>query len=79
MSLSEWNAPAEKDAPVSRPKPPLSLEKLKEVVTADVWRRVVDAMPESPKPSVTPEAPPPGCRARRSPTRSPVCCPKGSR
>ncbi|MEW1681243.1 hypothetical protein [Streptomyces sp. NPDC093594] len=60
VSLSEWNAPAEKDAPVSRPKPPLSVEKLKEVVTADVWRRVVDAMPESPKPSVTPEAPPAG-------------------
>ncbi|MEQ8147044.1 hypothetical protein [Streptomyces sp. OP7] len=60
VSLSEWNAPAQKDAPVSRPKPPLSVEKLKEVVTADVWRRVVDAMPESPKPSATAEEPPAG-------------------
>ncbi|MFI0505035.1 hypothetical protein ACH3WN_19670 [Streptomyces albogriseolus] len=55
--LTEWNAPAEKDAPVSRPRPPLSVEQLKEVVTADVWRRVVDAMPEGPRSSVTGEAP----------------------
>ncbi|MET8895181.1 hypothetical protein [Streptomyces albogriseolus] len=56
--LTEWNAPAEKDAPVSRPQPPLSVEQLKEVVTADVWRRVVDAVPERPESSVTGEAPP---------------------
>ncbi len=55
--LTEWNAPAEKGAPVSRPQPPLSVEQLKEVVTADVWRRVVDAMPERPRSSVTGEAP----------------------
>ncbi len=60
VSLSEWNAPAQKDAPVSRPQPPLSEAQMKKVVTAGVWRRVVDAMPESPKPSVTSEAPPQG-------------------
>ncbi|MFD8251371.1 hypothetical protein [Streptomyces werraensis] len=57
VTLSEWNAPAQKDAPVSRPQPPLSLEQLKEVVTADVWRRAAAAMPRSPQPSVTGEAP----------------------
>ncbi|MDT6986657.1 hypothetical protein ACFSUJ_22180 [Streptomyces lusitanus] len=46
VSLSEWNAPAQKDAPVSRPRPPLSEAQMKKVVTADVWRRVVDAIPE---------------------------------
>ncbi|GGP92750.1 hypothetical protein [Streptomyces griseomycini] len=58
VSLSEWNAPAEKDAAVSRPEPPLSPEQLKEVVTAGVWRAVVDAVPEPPMPSATPSAPP---------------------
>ncbi|MER6838375.1 hypothetical protein ABT320_31095 [Streptomyces cellulosae] len=60
VSLSEWNAPAQKDAPVSRPRPPLSVEQLKEVVTADVWKRVAAAMPQSPKPSATGEASPEG-------------------
>ncbi|AKZ57852.1 hypothetical protein SAM23877_4807 [Streptomyces ambofaciens ATCC 23877] len=49
VSLSEWNAPAQKGAPVSRAEPPLSAGQLKEVVTAEVWRRVVDAIPEDPK------------------------------
>ncbi|CAL9567245.1 hypothetical protein [Streptomyces sp. enrichment culture] len=50
VSVSEWNSPAEKDAPVSRDEPPLSTERLRELVTAGVWREVVDAIPESPKP-----------------------------
>ncbi|WP_149547389.1 hypothetical protein [Streptomyces marokkonensis] len=61
VSLSEWNAAAEKGAPVTRAEPPLSLEELKGVVTAGAWRRVVDAMPEDRKPPATgtPDAPPP--------------------
>ncbi|MEU4980480.1 hypothetical protein [Streptomyces sp. NPDC021969] len=51
ISVSEWNSPAEKDAPVSRDTPPLSAERLRTLVTAGVWREVVDAIPESPKPS----------------------------
>ncbi|MFB7089420.1 hypothetical protein [Streptomyces sp. NPDC056296] len=51
VSVGEWNAPAQKGAPVSRPEPPLSMEELKEVVTAEVWRKVVDAIPETPKPT----------------------------
>ncbi|MGV9282895.1 hypothetical protein [Streptomyces sp. NPDC003730] len=50
VSVSEWNSPAEKDAPVSRAEPPLSTERLRQLVTAGVWREVVDAVPEDPKP-----------------------------
>ncbi|MEU5739930.1 hypothetical protein ABZ784_18320 [Streptomyces tendae] len=50
VSVSEWNSPAEKGAPVSRDEPPLSTERLRELVTAGVWREVVDAIPKSPKP-----------------------------
>ncbi|MFE2458356.1 hypothetical protein [Streptomyces sp. NPDC059402] len=50
VSVSEWNSPAEKGAPVSREEPPLSTERLRALVTAAVWREVVDAVPESPKP-----------------------------
>jgi hypothetical protein len=46
VSLSEWNAAAEKDAPISRPDPPLSPAQLKKVVTATAWRTAVDAIPE---------------------------------
>lgn len=49
ISVSEWNAAAEKDAPVSRPEPPLSTTQLKELVTAQVWRGYVDSIPEDPK------------------------------
>ncbi|WP_399942315.1 hypothetical protein ACGH52_24390 [Streptomyces sp. BBFR25] len=51
VSVSEWNSPAEKDAPVSRDEPPLSTERLRTLVTAGVWREVVDAIPKSAKPS----------------------------
>ncbi|MGC9381101.1 hypothetical protein [Streptomyces sp. MH13] len=57
VSLSEWNSPAQKGAPVSRQDPPLSTAELKEVVTADVWRRAVDAMPADPKASGSATAP----------------------
>lgn len=61
VSLSEWNAAAQKGAPVTRGEPPLSTDELKRVVTADVWRRVVDAIPEDEKPpaTATADAPPP--------------------
>ncbi|MEZ3182444.1 hypothetical protein KYY02_28445 [Streptomyces pimonensis] len=49
VSVGEWNAPAQKGAPVSRTEPPLSAGQLEEVVTAEVWRRVVDSIPETPK------------------------------
>ncbi|MEV5804340.1 hypothetical protein [Streptomyces parvulus] len=46
VTLSEWNSPAEKDASVSRDEPPLTTAQLRDIVTADVWRRAVDAVPE---------------------------------
>jgi hypothetical protein len=49
ISVYEWNAPAEKDAPVSRANPPLSPSQLKKVVTATAWRTAVDAIPKKAK------------------------------
>lgn len=54
VSVSEWNAAAEKGAPVSRPEPPLSTAQLKELVTAQVWRKYVEFIPEDTgKPTAT--------------------------
>ena len=60
ISVSEWNAAAEKDAPVSRSEPPLSTDRLKALVTAEVWRGYVDSIPEpsrKPTASAAPSAP----------------------
>ncbi|MGX1272079.1 hypothetical protein [Streptomyces phaeoluteigriseus] len=46
VSVSEWNAAAQKGEPVSRPEPPLSIEQLKTLAAANEWRRVADAIPE---------------------------------
>lgn len=51
VGVSEWNAPAQKDAPVSRPEPPLSQDQLTKVVTAPQWRAVVDAIPRRDAPA----------------------------
>ncbi|MDC0771286.1 hypothetical protein [Streptomyces sp. HD] len=45
VSVSEWNAAAEKGAPVSRSEPPLSTAQLKELAMAKVWRGYVDSIP----------------------------------
>ncbi|MEV8595864.1 hypothetical protein [Streptomyces sp. NPDC052012] len=63
VSVSEWNAAAQKDAPVSRPEPPLSLEQLEAVATAPQWRDAIDAIPEpagKPSRSQPMSTPPPG-------------------
>ncbi|WP_329545747.1 hypothetical protein OG548_15805 [Streptomyces sp. NBC_01356] len=61
VSVTEWNAAAEKDAPISRPEPPLSTAQLKTVVTDTAWRTAIDSVPENPtKPATTPEQPPAG-------------------
>ncbi|MEU3611262.1 hypothetical protein ABZ725_02940 [Streptomyces sp. NPDC006872] len=46
VSVLEWNAPAEKGEPVSRPEPPLSVAQLKTLAAADDWRRIIAAIPE---------------------------------
>ncbi|NUR02537.1 MAG: hypothetical protein HOY79_40185 [Streptomyces sp.] len=45
VSVSEWNAAAEKDAPISRDEPPLSPAQLRKLAGAGAWRDAIDAMP----------------------------------
>ncbi|MFE6284813.1 hypothetical protein [Streptomyces sp. NPDC057877] len=49
VSVTEWNAEAEKDAPITRPDPPLSAEQLTQIATAERWRDAADTIPENPK------------------------------
>ncbi|WNZ08963.1 hypothetical protein [Streptomyces sp. 11x1] len=49
VSVMEWNAEAQKDAPVTRPEPPLSLAALKRIVRDPGWRAVADAITEKPE------------------------------
>lgn len=49
ISVSEWNAAAEKGAPISRSEPPLTMAQLKGLVTAQVWRKYVDSIPGDPQ------------------------------
>lgn len=60
IHVSEWNAAAEKDAPITRPEPPLTPEQLEKIATASAWRGAVDAIPEEPegKPTSGTEMPP---------------------
>ncbi|MBD0740376.1 hypothetical protein [Streptomyces sp. CBMA29] len=46
VSLSEWNSRDEKDAPISRPNPPLSSAQLAKIATDPRWQRVIDALPD---------------------------------
>ncbi|MFJ9777520.1 hypothetical protein ACIRVF_40840 [Kitasatospora sp. NPDC101157] len=54
IELSEWNSPAEKGAPDSRPTPPLSPDQLRAIVTDKSWDQVIAAIPE-PKPVKLPD------------------------
>lgn len=56
ISVSEWNAPAEKGEPVSRSTPPLSPDRLKTLVRAEAWLPILRALPEPDEP---PQAQPP--------------------
>ncbi|MEI5525770.1 hypothetical protein WB401_39750 [Streptomyces brasiliscabiei] len=49
VSVMEWNAEAQKDAPVTRAEPPLPLASLKTIVGDPGWRAVVDAITEKPE------------------------------
>ncbi|MGW1253908.1 hypothetical protein ACWD5Q_01665 [Streptomyces sp. NPDC002513] len=49
VGVQEWNAAAEKDAPVSRSLPPLSPDRLKALVSAPEWRAAADAIPADPR------------------------------
>ncbi|MER5937630.1 hypothetical protein ABT121_09960 [Streptomyces sp. NPDC001928] len=57
ITISEWNAPAGKDAPITRAEPPLPTEFLKAIITRGPWLDAIDAIPEAPdKPTATPSA-----------------------
>ncbi|MEV0903652.1 hypothetical protein [Streptomyces hokutonensis] len=45
VSVSEWNAAAEKDAPITRSQPPLSPARLTKLAASPAWRDAIDAMP----------------------------------
>ncbi|MET9772978.1 hypothetical protein ABZ023_01775 [Streptomyces sp. NPDC006367] len=49
VTAGAWNSSAEKGAALTREQPPLTLAQLQKIATADVWRRVADAIPEDPK------------------------------
>jgi hypothetical protein len=51
VSVIEWNSPAQKGAPLTRPEPPLTTAQLKALAGASEWREIIDAMPEEPKPT----------------------------
>lgn len=40
VDASEWNAPAEKDAEISRPTPPLTAAQMQSLVTDGAWRSI---------------------------------------
>jgi hypothetical protein len=50
VSVVEWNAEAEKGAPVTRPQPPLTVEELQKIAVAPVWRVLADVLP-APEPA----------------------------
>ncbi|MEU1190278.1 hypothetical protein [Streptomyces sp. NPDC005859] len=54
VSVSEWNAAAEKGKPVTRPEPPLTTRQLKTLAAASEWRRIADAIPAEGKKPVSP-------------------------
>ncbi|NEC87644.1 hypothetical protein [Streptomyces sp. SID12501] len=56
VSVTEWNAAAQKGSPISRPEPPMSSSQLKTFVTDPAWLRVVNAIPPDPA-TETPSAP----------------------
>ena len=49
VDASEWNAPAEKGAAVSRPTPPLTAAQMKALVTAEAWGTIGTQLGQSPK------------------------------
>ncbi|MFE1876505.1 hypothetical protein ACFW9N_37550 [Streptomyces sp. NPDC059496] len=57
VDASEWNAAADKGAPVSRTDPPLTIEQLKALVTSDTWHPALNDLPAAdPEPAPRPES-----------------------
>ncbi|MEU7117541.1 hypothetical protein [Streptomyces zaomyceticus] len=63
IDASEYNAPAQKGAAISRDNPPFTATQLKALVTAEAWRRLLVKLPGDPKAEAAPgahQAPDPG-------------------
>ncbi|MBT2397322.1 hypothetical protein [Streptomyces sp. ISL-100] len=45
VDVSEWNAPAQKDAAISRPNPPLSTAQLGALATSPKWHKALNDLP----------------------------------
>ncbi|MFD5409434.1 hypothetical protein [Streptomyces nojiriensis] len=57
VDASEWNAAADKDAPVSRTDPPLTIAQLKGLVTSDTWHAALNDLPAAdPEPAPRPDS-----------------------
>ncbi|WP_434594184.1 hypothetical protein [Streptomyces sp. A5-4] len=52
VDVSEWNAPAQKSAGITRPNPPLSADQLKTLVTSEKWDRVLKELPAPDEPGL---------------------------
>ncbi|MCX4527263.1 MULTISPECIES: hypothetical protein [unclassified Streptomyces] len=64
VEAMEWNAPAEKDAKVSRPAPPLSPAQLKAFVDSPLWHPALKDLPAAPPEEQTSGPAPAGADAR---------------
>ncbi|MFJ9210957.1 hypothetical protein [Streptomyces sp. NPDC102264] len=63
VDASEYNAPAEKGAQVSRADPPLDPAQLKALVTSDAWRAPLNELPARPSTPPAEEGPGPSADA----------------
>ncbi|MCF3129365.1 hypothetical protein [Streptomyces olivochromogenes] len=66
VSVSEWNAAAEKDAPVTRAEPPLTEAELKRLATAEAWRGYIDSIPQDSGKPTAGAIPPPAIVGART-------------
>ncbi|KQX09267.1 hypothetical protein ASC82_25325 [Streptomyces sp. Root431] len=57
IDASEYNAPAEKGAAISRENPPFTATQLKALVTSDDWRPLLKKLPKDPKSAAVQGAP----------------------
>jgi hypothetical protein len=47
VQLSQWNSSQEKDAPITRPNPPLDIAEMTAMVTSDSWKPVLAGLSKS--------------------------------
>lgn len=70
VDVSEYNAAAEKGAPISRENPPFSPAQLKALVTAEAWRPLLEQLGENPMKKLSPSPVVPSAAAVQATLRS---------